>query len=93
LGHALAVSGKPAEARAILLKLEDLSRQRYIPPTLMALVTLGLGDHNATFQWAERAFREHDPLLTRLQMDPIVDPIRKDPRFAALVRRVGPHAQ
>ncbi|HWQ03622.1 MAG TPA: tetratricopeptide repeat protein [Candidatus Nitrosotenuis sp.] len=92
LGHALAVSGKAGEARAILLKLEDLSRQRYIPPTLMALVTLGLGDYNATFQWAERAFREHDPLLTRLQMDPIVDPIRKDPRFAELVRRVGPPA-
>jgi TolB-like protein/Flp pilus assembly protein TadD len=90
MGHALAASGHREEARAVLAKLEGLARQRYVPPTLLALVTLGLGDYNATFQWAERAYRERDPLLTRLKMDPIVDPIRTDPRFAALVRRIGP---
>jgi serine/threonine-protein kinase len=90
LGHALAASGQREEARAILAKLEGLGRQRYVPPTLLALVTLGLGDHHATFQWAERAYRERDPLLTRLKMDPIVDPIRNDARFASLVRRIGP---
>jgi tetratricopeptide (TPR) repeat protein len=90
LGHALGVSGRTAEARAIRQKMEALSRQRFMPPTLLAVVSLGIGDSSSVFQWADRALLEHDPLLTRLKSDPIVDPIRNDPRFAALVRRVGP---
>jgi TolB-like protein/Flp pilus assembly protein TadD len=90
LGHALGVSGQKEEARRMLAQLEELSRQRYVSPALPALVTLGLRDDNATLRWAERAYRERDPLLTRLKMDPIVDPLRPDPRFASLVRRVGP---
>ncbi len=89
LGNAYARSSQPALARKIIHDLESLSRQRYVAPTLIAMIYVGLGENDRVFQWADRAVQEHDPLLTRLKIDPLVDPIRSDPRFPALLRRVG----
>jgi tetratricopeptide (TPR) repeat protein len=89
LGNAYARSGQPTLARKVIRDLDALSRQRYVAPTLTAMIYAGLGENDRVFQWADRAVQEHDPMLTRLKTDPIVDPIRSDPRYPNLLRRVG----
>jgi TolB-like protein/Flp pilus assembly protein TadD len=89
LGHVYAVSGQPALARKVIRDLARMSQRRYVAPTLFALVYAGLGDADRVFQYADRAYQERDPLLTRVKIDPIVDSLRSDPRFADLVRHSG----
>jgi TolB-like protein/Tfp pilus assembly protein PilF len=89
LGNAYARAGQPALARKIIHDLDELSRKRYVSPTLSAMIYAGLGENDRVFQFADRAVQEHDPLLTRLKVDPIVDSIRSDPRYPTLLRRVG----
>ncbi len=89
IGNTYARSGQPALARKVIRELAALSRKRYVAPTLTAMIYAGLGENDRVFEWADRAVQEHDPLLTRLKIDPIVDPIRSDPRYPALLRRVG----
>jgi hypothetical protein len=55
----------------------------------MALIYAGLGDKDQAFTWLEKSFDAHDKGLTYLKVDPCVDPLRSDPRFDALVHRVG----
>ena len=50
---------------------------------------LGLGDNNGAFDWLEQAYKEQSNILQFLKVHPYFDPIRADPRFAYLVRRVG----
>lgn len=53
------------------------------------LVYVGLGEKDQAFQALDAAFQEHSTLLTYLRMDPRFDPLRSDPRFQELLRRVG----
>ena len=50
---------------------------------------LGLGDNEEAFAWLEQAYREHSNVLMFLKTHPYFDPVRSDPRFQDLVRRVG----
>jgi DNA-binding winged helix-turn-helix (wHTH) protein/TolB-like protein/Tfp pilus assembly protein PilF len=88
LGHALAASGKRDEALRALDQLKEIARQRYVPAHDFAIVYLGLGDNDHAIQWLERGYQDH-PAMTRLKIDPLLDNLRSDPRFADLVRRVG----
>lgn len=90
LGHAYGVSGQPAKAQAIIDQLNATSAHRYLSPVFLSLVYVGLGEKDQALAWAEKAYQEHAPLLTRLKMDPIVDGLRQDPRFQDLLRRIGP---
>ena len=86
-GYLLATAGRASEAREVLRILETISRERYVPPHAMALVTLGLGDKDATFAWLERAYEARDVHLVFLTVDPKWDPLRSDARFTALLNR------
>jgi TolB-like protein/DNA-binding winged helix-turn-helix (wHTH) protein/Flp pilus assembly protein TadD len=88
-GYILARTGRPDEARAVLALLESQSRTRYVPPFAMALVHAGLGDHDAVFEWLDRALDVRDVHLIYLPVDPKWDPYRSDPRFKALLTRCG----
>jgi tetratricopeptide (TPR) repeat protein len=88
LGHALAASGKRDEALRTLDQLKEMARQRYVPAHDFAIVYAGLGDNDQAVQWLERSYQDHSE-MTRLKVDPLLDNLRSDPRFADLVRRVG----
>jgi tetratricopeptide (TPR) repeat protein len=89
LAEALARVGKQDSARAILAKLLNERRNRYVPPLNIARIFVALGDVDSAFQWFDRAYEEHDPDLIILDVNPSYDAVREDPRFQALLRRVG----
>jgi tetratricopeptide (TPR) repeat protein len=89
LGHAYAVSGRKAEAQGILAELAERSRRQYVPAFSVATIHAGLGDHDRTFEWLERAFEERSSWLLSLKVEPMFAGLRSDPRFLDLVRRVG----
>ncbi len=89
LAHAYAQAGKRAEALKILDQLLALSRKRFVSPYDVSVVYLGLGEKDKAFAWLEKAVAERMGLLVYLKVDPIFDPLRSDPRFAELIRRVG----
>jgi tetratricopeptide (TPR) repeat protein len=89
LGHAYARSGKQQEALNILARLRALSETRYVSPYALALVYLGLGDIDNTFEWLQKAVTERAPRLTTLKVDPVFDELRRDPRFVSLLVQIG----
>ncbi len=92
LAYALAVAGRPADARALLDAMLARSKNQYIESDLIARVYIGLGEHDRAFEWLEHALEEHAPKLVLLRVDPRLDPVRNDPRFADFARRALPHA-
>jgi eukaryotic-like serine/threonine-protein kinase len=89
LAYAYAVSGRTREARKILAELTDRSRRTYAPPFEVAIAYVGLGDHDQAFAWLEKAYQERERAMLSLRVNPRLDPLRSDPRFADLLRRVG----
>jgi tetratricopeptide (TPR) repeat protein len=84
LGHAHAVVGERAEAEKILQEL--LARHAWFHSVL---IYCGLGDRDEAFKYLEVAYRDHSPAMTTLLVDWRLDPLRSDPRFEDLLRRVG----
>ena len=89
LGHAYGRRGRDAEAKAVLWHLEELAYGRYTSPVFMAMIHAGLGERDAAFGRLEEAYRERDPILTRVKVDPLLQPLRTDPRFSHLVQRMN----
>lgn len=85
---ALARLGRKDEARAILQSLSAAARDRYIPPTHLALIETALGDRDQAFAHLEAAVAVRDARLALLKIDPKWNDLRSDPRFAALLRRM-----
>jgi hypothetical protein len=76
-------------AAQILGRLEArVELGEYISPVSIALVHIGLGDADRALRWLERAYDERAPQLIWLKADPIFDPLRSDPRFTRLLRRM-----
>ncbi len=88
LAYAYAVAGKKTEARKILDQLNELSRQQYVQPRLLARIYVGLGDKEKAFAYLEKSFddRSIESGFGTINVDPTFDPLRSDPRFADLVR-------
>lgn len=88
LGHAYAVSGKRGEAREIIAGLQ--SKRPPVSSFEIATVYAGLGDKDQAFKWLARAYEEHEVYLAySFNVNPKLDSLRSDPRFAGLVRRLG----
>jgi Flp pilus assembly protein TadD len=88
LGYALARGGKLGEARRIADELERLREREYVSPVALATVQLGLGNLERALDWAECAYEERRGWLAYLTVNPLVDPLRGNPRFEALVARM-----
>ena len=94
LAHAHARAGQRAEALKLVSELRRLDERvgpedRNIPRFSFVWAYAGLGDKEQAFAWLEKAYQERRDLMTVLNVDPLVDPLRSDPRFQDLVRRVG----
>jgi TolB-like protein/class 3 adenylate cyclase/Tfp pilus assembly protein PilF len=89
LAHAYALAGRRSEARGIVEELERREGARFVDPLAMAMAYTGLGDLDRAFWWLERGYRERDLRPSLLRADPVFDPLRRDPRFADLLRRMG----
>ena len=88
LGFALARAGKRAEAEELLARLEQERTRSYVSPVALATLLLGLGDNDRALDWAEKAYDERRGWLAYLTVNPLLDPVRGDPRFEALVGRM-----
>jgi DNA-binding winged helix-turn-helix (wHTH) protein/TolB-like protein/Tfp pilus assembly protein PilF len=89
LARAYALSGRAAEARHLLRELEELSKQRYVSPADIGVLYGDLGEKDEAFQWLGKAYDERSNFLINLKVDPALDSLRSDPRFAALAARIG----
>ena len=89
LGYVYGLSGEKQKARTVLDDLLALGRQRYVSSYYVAGVFIGLGDRDSAFEWLGRACDERASMLGTLEVDPVFDPLRGDPRFAALLARAG----
>jgi serine/threonine-protein kinase len=89
LGHAQGRAGRRAEAGASLARLRRAAEARYVPPEYFAVVHLGLGEADAALDWLERACDARSGSVVYLRVDPLLDPVRADPRFLRLCARVG----
>jgi TolB-like protein/Tfp pilus assembly protein PilF len=89
LACAHAMAGRRDEALAALDELKEQSRRRYTSPGDFAVVYAALGEREQAFLWLEKAFDERDGWMLYLKVAPLFDPLRTDPRFQDLVRRVG----
>jgi eukaryotic-like serine/threonine-protein kinase len=89
VANADAVAGKKAEALAILHELLQRSSQQYVSPYSIALVYVGLEQNDEALQWLDKAYAERSVRLINIAVHPRFAGLRTDPRFAALVQRIG----
>jgi DNA-binding winged helix-turn-helix (wHTH) protein/TolB-like protein/Flp pilus assembly protein TadD len=89
IAQAFALSGRHEEARAELQRLLNVSKERHVQALDIATVYASLGEKEHTFDWLERAFQDRSTNLGFLSQDPTFDAVREEPRFAALVKRIG----
>ena len=89
LGYALARAGKPREARQMLAQLLRLTQKQYVSSYFIALIYLGLGEIDQTFEWLEQAYEERSGFLAFIGVEPMLDDLRGDERFEDLRRRCG----
>jgi TolB-like protein/Flp pilus assembly protein TadD len=87
LAYACGMAGRRDEAAQILNRTTD--GNQYVPNWYLSLVWIGMGDSDRAFHCLERAFDDHEPCLVTIGVDPVFDPIRKDPRFAELESRIA----
>jgi len=85
--HVLASCGNAEEARALLSELVARREREWVTAYEIAVINSLLGERDAAFSWLARAEQEHSVGLTYLRVDPRLDNLRADPRFAELIRR------
>lgn len=79
--------GRADEARALAEEARERARTSYFPPYILAQLEISLGNPEASFALLEQAVQVHDVNLLGINRDPILEPIRNDPRFASLIER------
>jgi tetratricopeptide (TPR) repeat protein len=80
--------GKMDDARKIALAWEKASMNRYIPPDVIAMIYANLNEKEEAFHWLDKAFASHSSLLIGLRWFPEYDPLRSDPRFSGLLKKL-----
>jgi TolB-like protein/Tfp pilus assembly protein PilF len=89
LAAAKAQSGNKEAAVQMLAELEELSQHRYVPASWRALLYLSLGNRDEAIRWLEKGIADHEGQdIAWIKVDPLLDPLRGDPRFEALVQKV-----
>ena len=89
LAHAYAKTGNRAEAEKQIAYLEVVAKTRYVRTYYLASIYATLGDKDKAFAELEKSFQDHDCYLGRVESDPFMDPLRDDPRFKNLLKRMN----
>jgi tetratricopeptide (TPR) repeat protein len=90
LGYGYAVTGRRTEAHRVLDRLSELSKQKYVSPVWRVKIYAGLVEKDKAFEWLEKAYEDHSIVsVGYIKTNPMLDPLRSDPRFADLLRRTN----
>ncbi len=87
-GLAQGLAGHRREAREVLEYLLEKRRKSFVPTDQIAAVYLGLGDRASAMEWLERSYEERSMFLEFFKVDPMWDPLRREPRFESLLARM-----
>lgn len=91
LARSYGLSSNKTEAEKILKQLQEISKQRYVAAYSFALTYLGLGDKEEALRWLEQAYQDRAGNdIGWIRVDPLLDPLRSDPRFEALAEKIVP---
>src|ERR1043165_7137765 len=88
LGRAYAASGKKVEAQKILAELKEMAKQTYVSSYDLAILHVGLGDNEHAFEQLNKAYEDRAGWIMDINVEPVFDSLRSDPRFAELVSRM-----
>jgi serine/threonine-protein kinase len=89
LGYVLAHAGRTAETRKLLDELAAQAASGYVSPVAFALLHIALGERERALDWIERAYEERRGWLVYLRVNAVFDPLRGEPRFEELVRKMN----
>ena len=89
IGLTYAQMGKPDKAKEVLANQLERSNQQYISSFMFALLHFALGNNDEGFKLLDKAYEEHDPTLCWLKIHPLLDSIRSDPRYTALLKKMN----
>jgi adenylate cyclase len=89
LGFAYAKNGQHDKAMQTLNELNQLAQHRFVTPFCQALVYVGMGDNGKAIDWLEKAYAERSVWMGWLKVQPMVDPLRSEPRFQALYNKLN----
>jgi len=89
LGWVYGLSGKKDKTKELLQELEELSKKRYVSLASFIGLYLGLGDLDMVFEIFEKAYETREPHMPFLNVTPEWDPLRSDPRFRELLKKLN----
>jgi serine/threonine-protein kinase len=89
LAFAYGRAGRRDDAHSVLEKAQAMAAKTYVPPSTLALGHVGLDDWDAAFHWWDRAVEVRDPIVVPIKTFPFFDPVRGEPRYRALLRRMN----
>jgi len=89
LAHVFALAGERTEAERLLAELQARSKSEYVSSYLIAQIYIALGEKELAFKSLERAYAERSIDLVLAKVDPRLDPLRDDPRYQELLKRIG----
>ena len=89
LGQIYAAAGRTADARQVLRQLSELSHHRYVSAYNMGVLYAGLGEKDEAFRWLQKVEEDRSEWFALINVDPRLDALHTDPRFAGILRHVG----
>src|SRR5258706_12604103 len=90
MGQVRALAGRQAEARALLACLHDLAAKHYVHSPGFALIHMALGETEQALDWLEAGCANREMAMSSLKSHPVYDPLRGEPRFQQLLRKIWP---
>lgn len=89
LGLAYGSMGKKGQTGKIVEAFKNGAKMRYVPATYFGMLYAGMGDQEQALAWLEKAYEERADGLTWINVDPMLDPLRQQARFQAVVKKMG----
>jgi hypothetical protein len=80
--------GRQAQAHRALQALEEMNKRHPVDPAPLARAHMGMGHREEALRWLEKAYDQHSSGIVTLKVEPIYDPVRSDPRFTEIIRKM-----